>query len=135
MVSKLNWILMKFLYFYKIMVSDLLNLFIYFAGLLVCLSVFFLYPINVKTAEPIRHKFSVGPHGTPWKVYEWSKFPKICLQQNSIFNTFSKSTIFLLIRKLFWWFLFYNVYKEEMFKIEIEDGHEAPYKHSSLNFA
>ena len=35
---------------------------------LVCL--FFLYPINVKTAEPIGPKFFVGHHVTTWKVYE-----------------------------------------------------------------
>ena len=33
-----------------------------------CLSVC-LYPINVKTAVPIRPKFYVGPHMTPGKVY------------------------------------------------------------------
>ena len=35
-----------------------------------CLFVCF-YPINVKTAEPIKPKFCVGPHVTPKKVYEW----------------------------------------------------------------
>ena len=29
-----------------------------------------LYPINVKTAEPIRSKFCVGPHVAPGQVYE-----------------------------------------------------------------
>ena len=37
---------------------------IYKYTLLVCLSVY-LCPINVKTAEPIRSKFCVGPHMTP----------------------------------------------------------------------
>ena len=47
---------------------------------LACLSVFsvclfvFLYPINVKTAEPIGPKFCVGHHVTTGKVYESSKF-------------------------------------------------------------
>ena len=36
-----------------------------------------LCPINVKTAEPIGSIFSAGPHRTPGKVYEWSKFQKI----------------------------------------------------------
>ena len=36
-------------------------------NLLVCPSVR-LYPINVKTAEPIRQKFCVGPHMKPEKV-------------------------------------------------------------------
>ena len=44
-----------------------------FVCLFVCLSVC-LYPINVKTAEPIGPKFFVWPHGAPGKVYEWSKF-------------------------------------------------------------
>ena len=39
----------------------------------VCLSVC-LYPINVKTAEPIGPKFFVKPHVTPGKVYDLSKF-------------------------------------------------------------
>ena len=40
---------------------------------LACLSVWVsvrLYPINVKTAEPIGPKFVVGHLGTPGKVYE-----------------------------------------------------------------
>ena len=41
-----------------------------------CLSVC-LYPINVKTAEPIGTKFCVGPHMTPGKVFVWSKFQKL----------------------------------------------------------
>ena len=46
-----------------------INLACLFWCLFVCL-----YPINVKTAEPIGPKFFVGPHVTPTKVYEWSKF-------------------------------------------------------------
>jgi len=49
------------------------NLYINLACLSVCLSVC-LYPINVKTAEPIGPKFFVGHLGTPGKVYEKSKF-------------------------------------------------------------
>ena len=48
---------------------------IYKFGLSVCLFVC-LYPINVKTTEPIGPKFCVGHHVTPGKVYEWSKFKK-----------------------------------------------------------
>ena len=56
--------------------------------LFACLGVFFvffcllawvsvcLYPINVKTAKLIGPKFCVGPHMTPGKIYEWSKFQK-----------------------------------------------------------
>ena len=46
---------------------------IYKFGLSVCLSVWVfvcLYPINVKSAEPIGPKFCVGPHVAPGKVYE-----------------------------------------------------------------
>ena len=42
---------------------------IYKFGLSVCLFVC-LYPINVKTAEPIGPKFFMGHLGTPGKVYE-----------------------------------------------------------------
>ena len=44
-------------------------LYIYFACLSVC-SFVCLYPIDVKTAEPIGPKFCVGPHVTTGKVYE-----------------------------------------------------------------
>ena len=36
-----------------------------------------LYPINVKTADPIGPKFFEGSRVTPGKVYELSKFKKI----------------------------------------------------------
>ncbi len=52
--------------------SHPLNLYQYIN--LACLSVC-LYPINVKTAEPIRPNFFVGHHVTTGKVYECSKFP------------------------------------------------------------
>ena len=48
---------------------------IYIKIWLVCLFVC-LYPINVKTAKPIRPKFCVGHYVIPGKVYEWSKFLK-----------------------------------------------------------
>ena len=41
----------------------------------VCVSVC-VYPINVKTAEPNSPKICVGPHVTPGKVYEVTKFQK-----------------------------------------------------------
>ena len=106
------------------------NLYINLACLSVCLGVC-LYPINVKTAEPIRPKFCVGPHVSPGKVYEWSKFQifdsiKIRFLLN--FWKFWKSTIFLLKSANFFFVLFYDVHKENMFTIEIEDGCEAPLK-------
>ena len=48
----------------------------------------------------------------------------ICLHQNLIFIKFWKST------KIF--VLFYDVHKENMFTINLEDGREVPSKASSL---
>ena len=53
--------------------------FLYKFGLFVCLFVCLLvclYPINVKTAEPIGPNFFVGHHVTPGKVYGWSNYQK-----------------------------------------------------------
>ena len=53
----------------------------------------------------------------------------ICLHQNSIFIKFLK---ILKIHEIFWenpriiFVLFYDVHKENMFTINLEDGREAP---------
>ena len=64
-----------------------------------------LYPINVKTAEPIWPNFFVGPHGAPGKVYEWLKFQlfvSIKIRSSLNFWKFWKSTkFFVKIRELF----------------------------------
>ena len=61
----------------------------------------------------------------------------ICLHQNSIFIKFLK------IFKIYEFFcenpriifvLFYDVHKENMFTINLEDGREAPSKASNINF-
>ena len=52
---------------------------IYIYTLLACLPVC-LYPINVKTAEPIGPKFGAGPRMTPGKVYECLKLKNIVLK-------------------------------------------------------
>ena len=39
-----------------------------------------LYPINVKTAEPIRPKFCVGPRVAPGSVYGQSDFKYVILK-------------------------------------------------------
>ena len=70
-------------------------LYINLACLSVCLSVS-LYPINVKTAEPIRLKFFVGHHVIPGKVYGWSNFQKFA----SIKIRFLK---ILKIHEIFFW--------------------------------
>ena len=62
-----------------------------------CLSVC-LYPINVKTAEPIGPKFFVGHLGAPGKAYEWLKFQIfvfIKIRSSLNFLKFWKSTKFL----------------------------------------
>ena len=59
--------------------------------LLVCLFVCVLFlPINVKTAEPIRQQFCVGPH-IPEKVYGKSKL-EIKFLENS-WNCFLNASI------------------------------------------
>jgi len=79
-------------------------LYINLACLSWCLSVC-LYPINVKTAEPIGPKFFVWHHVTTGKVYEWSKFQifvSIKIRSSLNFWTFWKSTkFFVKIRGLF----------------------------------
>ena len=55
----------------------------------------------------------------------------ICLHQNSIFIKFFKT---LKIHEIFYenpriiFVLFYDVHKENMFTINLEDGREAPFK-------
>ena len=80
---------------------------IYKFGLSVCLFVC-LYPINVKTAEPIRPKFFVGHHVILGKVYGWSSFQKFasikirflkCLKIHDIFFIKSAKFLFLLPRR------------------------------------
>ena len=46
----------------------------------VCLSVC-LYPVNVKTTNPIRLKFCLGPHMTLGKVYGTSKLKEQILRK------------------------------------------------------
>ena len=73
------------------------HLYINLACLSVSLSVC-LYPINVKTAEPIGPKFFVGHLGTPGKVYKWSKFQifvSIKIGSSLNFLKFWKSTNFV----------------------------------------
>ena len=64
-----------------------------------------LYPINVKTAEPIGPKFFVGHLGTPRKVYEKSKFQIfVSIKKRSSLNfwKFWKSAkFFVKIHELF----------------------------------
>ena len=100
----------KHSYTFKRLTLDSLKFFtfstssIYKFGLSVCLSVC-LYPINVKTAEPIGPNFFVGHLGTPGKVYDSSKFQifvSIKIRSSLNFLTFWKSAnFFVKIRELF----------------------------------
>ena len=78
--------------------------------------------------------------GTSWSPREglWMiKISNICLHQNSIVIKFLK---ILKIREFFCenpqiiFVLFYDVHKENMFKINLEDGREAPTKASCCIF-
>ena len=86
---------------------------------ILCLSVC-LYPINVKTAEPIRPKFSVGLDMSTGKfktIYRWSKLkdlPPTKFDLNKMLNIYE--------------ILFYKsqllqcIYREKMFTIKIKNG-------------
>ena len=61
------------------------------------------------------------------------KISNICLHQNSIFIKFFKILKiheFLCENPQTIFILFYDVHKENMFTINLEDGREAPYKAS-----
>ena len=113
--------------------KDSQNNFSYLNINLACLFVC-LYPINVKTAEPIEPNFFVGHLGTPGKVYEWSKFQifvSIKIRSSLNFWKFSKIHEIFCENPRIIFVLFYDVHKENMFTINIEDGREAPSKASS----
>ena len=94
--------------FNKYMVCS--NQSIYFACLSVCLC-----PINVKTAETIRPKFSVGPYMPPVMI-KISKFLKI----QHIF-LITSAFVFVL-----------QCLQRKKFTTGIEYGREAPWKPSSI---
>ena len=92
---------------------------IYIYTLLVCLFVSTKRQNGLTDEAQILCGTSREPREGLWMI----KSSKICLPQNSIFNKFSKSTNFFLWNPRT--ILFYNVYKENMFIIEIEDRREA----------
>ena len=58
------------------------------------------------------------------------KISNICLHQNSIFVKFLKIHEIFGENPRIIFVLFYDVHKENMFTINLEDGREAPYKAS-----
>jgi len=114
-------------------------IFIYKFGLSVCLFVCLsvcLYPINVKTAEPIGPKFFCGTSRDPMEGLWMIEILNICLHHNSIFIKFLE---ILNIHEIFCenpriiFVLFYDVHKENMFTVNLEDGREAPSKACIVN--
>ena len=72
---KLKWLLRVYVrYLKKIGLSIFykIKLFAHLNRYIACLFSY-LYPINLKTTEPIWSKFCMWPHMTPGKVYGWSK--------------------------------------------------------------
>ena len=53
-----------------------------------------LYPINVKTVEPIGLKFFVGPRETPGKVYERSNFLKFAVTKLDFWKFWKSTKLF-----------------------------------------
>ena len=97
----------------------------YFACLSVCLFVSNERQSGRTDRAQILYGTSRGPREGLWMI----KISKFCLEQNLIFIKFLK---ILKIHEFFlgnpqtFFVLFYNVHKENMFIIEIEDGCEAP---------
>ena len=63
------------------------------------------------------------------------KISNICLHQNSIFIKFLKIHEIFCENPRIIFVLFYDVHKESMFTINLEDGREAPSKASKKNLA
>ena len=89
-ILKLHWYLSFFLsrqLYGTSLIASVIYIYVYLyinlaclsGSVLWCLSVC-LYPINVKTAEPIRPKFCVGPHVASGKVYGQSEFKYVILK-------------------------------------------------------
>ena len=62
------------------------------------------------------------------------KITKCASQQNLIFIKLKKQRIFFYNFREFFVVWVYNVYKEKTFTSEIEDGHEAPWKPSTIQY-
>ena len=82
-----------------------------------CLSVCLfvrLYPINVKTAEPIGAKFRTGPHITPGKITGRSKLQKLLSKIFDFCKILKMREKVLLNPRTFLLLLSFILYKEKM---------------------
>ena len=98
-------------------------LYIYSTCLGVCLVC--LCPINVKTAELIRHTFIVGLCMSPGKIYRWSTF-KFCLQQNLIVIKFWKSNFFFQNPRTFFVIILQCIQRENVYNWKKKMGAKRP---------
>ena len=110
---------------------------IYKFGLSVFLSVFCLFVSNKRqNGWTDRAQIFCGTSRDSREGLWIIKISNICLHQNSIVIKFFK---ILKIREIFCenpriiFVFFYDVHKENMFTINLEDGREAPSKASTLN--
>ena len=107
------------------------NLLLYKFGLSVCLSVCLFVSNKRQNGWTDRAQIFCGTSREPREGLWIIKISNICLYQNSIVIKFLK---ILKIREIFCenpriiFILFYDVHKENMFTINLEDGREAPSK-------
>ena len=97
----------------------------------VCLSGFYPFVSNKRqngsTEQPT---FFVGPRVIPGKVYRWSNFQKVASIKILFLKIKKIHEIFIYkICKIFFG-LFYNLYKENKFTMDMEDGNESSEKPS-----
>jgi len=110
---------------------------IYKFGLSVCLFVCLFVSNKRQNGWTDRAQIFCGTSRDPRKGLWMIKILNICLHQNSIFIKFFK---ILKIHEIFCenpriiFVLFYDVHKENMFTIYLEDRREAPSKDSLTNF-
>ena len=81
-------------------------LYVNYACLYVCL-----YPINVKTAEPIRPKFCVWPHVTPGRFMNDQNFQNLCFKVLYFCKILKSAKKYNKIRNFLFCFI---LYKEKM---------------------
>ena len=128
-----NYVLLKFWVYWLVLFikyNKIVNIQTYLYINLACLFVC-LYPINGWTD---RAQIFCGTSRDSREGLSIIKISNICLHQNSIVIKFLK---ILKIREIFCENprLFYDVHKENMFTINLEDGREAPSKASNKYYS